>query len=220
MRSLSLFLACLHLNSGTNLRECEDQSWFKVQAVPVFRFDWRKMSSRTPGWRPLVHGNKLIENVSTENAARDVTSQIFNAPYSHVTFDSVVRIRRRDGLKSPVFGQNWAAGRVNSGECLCARCISSADEGMAPLLTADCLRDFLSGARRSPDVTFIPPYIMDIQIVGLDSEWVAASSNHSHQSNMACRVWGTGLEIIQARSENVAVAGVRHACTGTFCSLL
>jgi hypothetical protein len=24
---------------GTNLRECEDQSWFKVQAVPVFLFD-------------------------------------------------------------------------------------------------------------------------------------------------------------------------------------
>jgi hypothetical protein len=24
---------------GTNLRECEDQSCFKVQAVPVFRFD-------------------------------------------------------------------------------------------------------------------------------------------------------------------------------------
>jgi hypothetical protein len=23
---------------GTNLRECEDQSWFKVQVVPVFRF--------------------------------------------------------------------------------------------------------------------------------------------------------------------------------------
>jgi hypothetical protein len=31
---LSLFLACQHLNSGTNLRECEDQSWFKVQAAP------------------------------------------------------------------------------------------------------------------------------------------------------------------------------------------
>jgi hypothetical protein len=30
---------CHILNSGTNLRECEDQSWFKVQAVPVFRFD-------------------------------------------------------------------------------------------------------------------------------------------------------------------------------------
>jgi hypothetical protein len=33
-----LFLTCQHLNAGTNLRECEDQSWFKVQAVPVFRF--------------------------------------------------------------------------------------------------------------------------------------------------------------------------------------
>jgi hypothetical protein len=31
-------LACQHLNSGTNLRECKDQSRFKVQAVPVFRF--------------------------------------------------------------------------------------------------------------------------------------------------------------------------------------
>jgi hypothetical protein len=25
--------------SFTNLRECEDQSWFKVQAVTVFHFD-------------------------------------------------------------------------------------------------------------------------------------------------------------------------------------
>jgi hypothetical protein len=37
---------CQRLNSGTNLRECEDQSRFKVQAVPVFRFDRCKMSSR------------------------------------------------------------------------------------------------------------------------------------------------------------------------------
>jgi hypothetical protein len=35
-----LFLACKHLNLGTNLRECEDQSWFKVQAVPAFRFEY------------------------------------------------------------------------------------------------------------------------------------------------------------------------------------
>jgi hypothetical protein len=27
---------------GANLRECEDQSWFNVQAVPVIRFDWCK----------------------------------------------------------------------------------------------------------------------------------------------------------------------------------
>jgi hypothetical protein len=39
---------------------CEDQSRFKVQAVPMFRFDWRKILSltlggtRTPGWRPLA----------------------------------------------------------------------------------------------------------------------------------------------------------------------
>jgi hypothetical protein len=36
-----------HPNSGTNLRECDDQSWFKVQAVPVFRSDLCKMFSRT-----------------------------------------------------------------------------------------------------------------------------------------------------------------------------
>jgi hypothetical protein len=29
MRWLSLFLACQHLNSGMNLRECTDQSWFQ-----------------------------------------------------------------------------------------------------------------------------------------------------------------------------------------------
>jgi hypothetical protein len=59
MRWLSLFLACQHLKWETNLRECEDQSWFKVQAFPVFRFYWCKMflcapvCARTVGWRPL-----------------------------------------------------------------------------------------------------------------------------------------------------------------------
>jgi hypothetical protein len=31
---VNLFLAYQHFNSETNLRECEDQSWFTVQAVP------------------------------------------------------------------------------------------------------------------------------------------------------------------------------------------
>jgi hypothetical protein len=53
MRWLSLFLACQHLNWRTNLRECEDQSWFIVQALPVFRFGWCQMFSCTPGCRPL-----------------------------------------------------------------------------------------------------------------------------------------------------------------------
>jgi hypothetical protein len=47
---------------GTNLRECEDQSWFKARAVPVFRFDWRKMSSRTPAedqWSTLIASGKV-----------------------------------------------------------------------------------------------------------------------------------------------------------------
>jgi hypothetical protein len=35
---LSLFVACQHLNSGTNLRECEEQSRLKFQVVTVFRF--------------------------------------------------------------------------------------------------------------------------------------------------------------------------------------
>jgi hypothetical protein len=35
-------------SSGTNLRECEDQSWDRVQAVPVFRFDRRKVFSSNP----------------------------------------------------------------------------------------------------------------------------------------------------------------------------
>jgi hypothetical protein len=39
MRWLSLFLACQDLNSGTKLRECKDQNRFKVQVVPVLRFD-------------------------------------------------------------------------------------------------------------------------------------------------------------------------------------
>jgi hypothetical protein len=29
----------MRLNLGKNFRECEDQSWFKIEAVPVFRFD-------------------------------------------------------------------------------------------------------------------------------------------------------------------------------------
>jgi hypothetical protein len=48
LRWLSLLLAYQRLNSGANLRECEDQSWFKIQAVPVFRFDLCKMYSYTP----------------------------------------------------------------------------------------------------------------------------------------------------------------------------
>jgi hypothetical protein len=36
-----MFLVCQNLNSGKNLRECEDQSWVKIQAVHVFRFDVR-----------------------------------------------------------------------------------------------------------------------------------------------------------------------------------
>jgi hypothetical protein len=36
MRWLSLFLACQHLSSGTNLRECKDQSWFKVETAPDY----------------------------------------------------------------------------------------------------------------------------------------------------------------------------------------
>jgi hypothetical protein len=36
---MRMFVARQHLNSGANLRECKDQISFKVQAVPVFRFD-------------------------------------------------------------------------------------------------------------------------------------------------------------------------------------
>jgi hypothetical protein len=38
IKEQSLFLAYQHLNSGTN-HECVDQCRFKVQVVPVFRFD-------------------------------------------------------------------------------------------------------------------------------------------------------------------------------------
>jgi hypothetical protein len=40
-----LILACQHLSLGTNLRECKDQRCFKVQAVPINRFDRCKMFS-------------------------------------------------------------------------------------------------------------------------------------------------------------------------------
>jgi hypothetical protein len=35
----SLFLACQYLNSEMNLRQYDDQNWFKVQSVPVLPFD-------------------------------------------------------------------------------------------------------------------------------------------------------------------------------------
>jgi hypothetical protein len=70
MRWMNLFLACQHLNSGTNVRECEDQSWFKVQAVPVFRFDWCKMFSRSPGRRSLIYGLRLMRHSADSNVTR------------------------------------------------------------------------------------------------------------------------------------------------------
>jgi hypothetical protein len=60
---LSLFLAWQHLNSGTNLRECEDQ--FVLIDVGYFRIPL-KMSSRTPestrvpGW-PLNYGAPWLD---------------------------------------------------------------------------------------------------------------------------------------------------------------
>jgi hypothetical protein len=33
-------MACQHLISGTNLSECDDQNWFKVEAIPVLSFCW------------------------------------------------------------------------------------------------------------------------------------------------------------------------------------
>jgi hypothetical protein len=38
-RRRSLLLAFQHLISGDSLRKCEGQSWYKVQAITVFRFD-------------------------------------------------------------------------------------------------------------------------------------------------------------------------------------
>jgi hypothetical protein len=69
VRWLSLFLACQQHSSGTNAHECEDQSWFKVQAVPAFSFNWYKTLSPTP-WDVLacrrlkttVVDNRLIDS--------------------------------------------------------------------------------------------------------------------------------------------------------------
>jgi hypothetical protein len=36
MRLMSFFLVCQEVLSSMNLGECEDQIWFKVQAVPLF----------------------------------------------------------------------------------------------------------------------------------------------------------------------------------------
>jgi hypothetical protein len=58
MRWLSLFLTCQHPNSGTNLRECEDQSWFKAQAVPVFSFDWYRVRQAKFLFHMAFHNQK------------------------------------------------------------------------------------------------------------------------------------------------------------------
>jgi hypothetical protein len=44
---VSFWHACTSIR-GWIIVECKDQSWFKVQAVPVFRFGWCKMFSSTP----------------------------------------------------------------------------------------------------------------------------------------------------------------------------
>jgi hypothetical protein len=54
---------------GANLRECEDQSLFKVQAVPVFRFDLFKKFSRTPGGRVTQLKLIALESVVTAPSA-------------------------------------------------------------------------------------------------------------------------------------------------------
>jgi hypothetical protein len=59
MRWLSLFLACQRLSSGTNLRECEDHSWFKrflfFVSIEV-RSPWTPGGTLIPVWRPLLQG--------------------------------------------------------------------------------------------------------------------------------------------------------------------
>jgi hypothetical protein len=44
---------------GEELRECEDQSWFKVEAVPVFHFHWCK-SFRVPQVEEPELGSVLV----------------------------------------------------------------------------------------------------------------------------------------------------------------
>jgi hypothetical protein len=82
MSCLSLCLACQHVRSGTDLSDCEDQSWFKVLAVHVFRFDWCKMFSHTPG------GTLSVENVvaSASHNPMDLHSllQVFGVIETHI----------------------------------------------------------------------------------------------------------------------------------------
>jgi hypothetical protein len=69
MRWLSLFLACQHLRTGTNLRECEDQSWFKVQAVPVFRLDlfFRVHQGYAYLWLETWNYKRVLGDVAMKN---------------------------------------------------------------------------------------------------------------------------------------------------------
>jgi hypothetical protein len=49
---------------GDESSEGEDQSWFKVQAVPVFRFDRYKMFSRTASTTPAGTRTPGLEHIA------------------------------------------------------------------------------------------------------------------------------------------------------------
>jgi hypothetical protein len=73
-------LACQHFISGTNLRECEDQSWFKVQAFlcfvlidekclrvpPVLRVPYVENHWHVGSNRDIIMNNELGEKLEVE----------------------------------------------------------------------------------------------------------------------------------------------------------
>jgi hypothetical protein len=61
---------------GDESSECEAQSWFKVQAVPVFHFDWCKMFSRTRkmSWRTQGYAYHRFKTSDLHYKLRKMTS--------------------------------------------------------------------------------------------------------------------------------------------------
>jgi hypothetical protein len=133
MRWLSFLLACQHLNSGTNLGECGDRSWFKVQGSSGSCVSFWLMQNvfahsrgtNTPGWRPLVqrvstfpHGWQSFRPYSLSVQSR-LISAVMGSAAAHVSsFFSCSPgqcIRTQHRLYNPGKGKHRDVGRHTIG---------------------------------------------------------------------------------------------------------
>jgi hypothetical protein len=118
MRWLSLFLACQQLNWGTNLRECEDQSWFKVQASPVCPFHGSKIYiSKIPETCPKRAPHNAVRIVRCT-----ATSPAPNCPLSlslSLSLTEQTRRRQNENTQSPPSGRGHNPLLFTALSCTC-----------------------------------------------------------------------------------------------------